>query len=77
VGKPKTLKDKVRGAAVLKVSFRLRGAEDSPAFKGIYPGVLRDLAIADEDVEKYIAENKAAVEKAARGSIGSETEDDD
>jgi len=39
VGKPKSLKDKLRGAAVLKVSFRLRGAEESPAFKGIYPGV--------------------------------------
>ncbi len=78
MGKPKTLKDKVRGAAVLKVSFRLRGAEESPAFKGIYPGVLRDLAeLDDTDVEKYIAENKEAVEKAARGSIAAEADDDD
>jgi hypothetical protein len=70
VGKPKSLKDKLWGAAVLKMSFRLRNAEDSPAFKGIYPGVLRDLALDDKDVDKYIEENRAAVEKAARGSTG-------
>lgn len=70
MGKPKSLKDKLFGAAVLKTSFRLRGAEESPAFKGIYPGVLRDLELEDADVEKYIGENREAVEKAARGSTG-------
>jgi hypothetical protein len=67
VGKPKALKDRLFGAAVLKMSFRLRGDELSPAFKGIYPGVLRDLELEDEAVEKYIEENRAAVEAAARG----------
>ena len=43
MGKPKSLKDKLCGAAVLKMSFRLRGDEDSPAFRVVYPGVLRDL----------------------------------
>ena len=70
MGKPKSLKDKLWGAAVLKMSFRLRNAEDSPAFKGIYPGVLRDLQVDDGDVERYIEQNRAAVEKAARGSTG-------
>jgi hypothetical protein len=67
VGKPKGLKDKLWGAAVLKMSFRLRGDEDSPAFRAIYPGVLRDLQVSDQDVEKYIGENRDAVERAARG----------
>jgi len=58
----------VWGAAVLKMSFRLRDAEDSPACKAIYPGVLRDLGVEDADVEKYIVEHREAVEKAARGS---------
>ena len=40
MGKAKTLKDKLFGAAVLKMSFRLRGDEESPAFKFVYPGVL-------------------------------------
>jgi hypothetical protein len=67
VGKPKALKDRLVVAAVLKMSFRLRGDEHSPAFTGTYPGVLRDLELKDEAVEKYIEENRAAVEAAARG----------
>jgi hypothetical protein len=77
VGKPKSLKDKLRGAAVLKMSFRLRNAEESPAFKGIYPGVLRDLGLEDKDVEVYITDNKDAVERAARGSVGGDADADD
>jgi len=68
MGKAKSLKDKLYGAAVLKMSFRLRGDEESPAFKFVYPGVLRDLELEDAAVEKYIEENRADVERAARGS---------
>ncbi len=68
MGKAKSLKDKLYGAAVLKMSFRLRGDEESPAFKFVYPGVLRDLELEDAAVEKYIEENRSDVERAARGS---------
>ncbi|HVP60620.1 MAG TPA: hypothetical protein VMT11_08670 [Myxococcaceae bacterium] len=71
MGKPKALKNRLFGAAVLKMSFRLRGDEQSPAFKGIYPGLLRDLEIEDEAVEKYIEQNRVAVEAAARGKLSS------
>ena len=70
MGKPKALKDKLWGAAVLKASFALRGALESPAFRGIYPGVLRDLGVEDAAVDAYISANREAVEKAARGSVG-------
>lgn len=72
MGKPKGLKDKLFGAAVLKMSFRLRGNEQTPAFRFMFPGVLRDLDLTDDQVEKYIAENKEAVEKAARGKPDAE-----
>ena len=68
MGKAKSLKDKLYGAAVLKMSFRLRGDEESPAFKFVYPGVLRDLELEDTDVEQYIEQNRESVERAARGS---------
>lgn len=64
----KPLKDRLFGAAVLKVSFLLRGGPDSPAFKGIYPGVLADLGLTDAQVEEFLAQNREAVEKAARGA---------
>lgn len=63
----KTQEQKLFGAAVLKTSFRLRGALESPAFKGIYPGVLRDLGLEDSDVDTFIENNRDSVEKAARG----------
>ena len=68
MAKARGLRERLFGAAVLKMSFRLRGDEGSPAFQGIYPGVLRDLELEDEAVERYIEENRAAVESAARGS---------
>lgn len=72
----KSPKDRLFGAAVLKMSFRLRGSEDSPAFKGIYPGVLRDLGLDDAQVERFIEENREAVEKSARGGATSDDDDD-
>jgi hypothetical protein len=68
VGKSKPLKDRLWGASVLKMSFRLRGAEASSAFRSIYPGVLRDLELTDDEVEAFIKENQQAVEEAARGT---------
>lgn len=68
VAKTKTLEERLWGAAVLKMSFRLRGDEGSAAFKSIYPGVLRDLDVEDAAVEAFIQANQARVEKAARGS---------
>lgn len=68
MAKVKTLEERLWGAAVVKMSFRLRGAEDSPAFRGIYPGLLRDLDVEDEAVEQYIGQHQEKVEKAARGS---------
>ena len=76
MAKTKTLREKLFGAAVLKLSFLLRGAEDSPAFRGIYPGVLRDLDLTDADVDAFIAENRRAVEKAAKGGSPDDEEDD-
>jgi hypothetical protein len=51
----------------MKLSFVLRGNDGSPAYKAIYPGVLRDLEITDEQVDAFIAANREGVEKAARG----------
>lgn len=74
MAKGKSLHDKLFAAAVLKMSFRLRGSEGSAAFNGVYPGVLRDLTLEDAAVDQFIAEHKEAVEHAARGG---NADDDD
>ncbi|MCA2977049.1 MAG: hypothetical protein INH41_18220 [Myxococcaceae bacterium] len=70
MAKTKSVEERLWGAAVLKMSFRLRGAEDSPAFRGVYPGVLRDLEVDDEAVEQFIGQHRERVERAARGTPG-------
>lgn len=62
-------RDKRFGAAVLKVSFRMRGDDASDAFRRVYEGVLRDLGITDEEVDAYLQEHREEVEAAARGQI--------
>ena len=59
---------------MLKLSFTLRGAAESPSFKGIYPGVLRDLGVEEAQVDTFIEENREAVEKAARGSTAGDAQ---
>ena len=72
MGKPKPLQERLWGAAVMKLSFVLRGNDGSPAYTAIYPGVLRDLELTDEQVDAFIAANREGVEKAARGKVDEE-----
>lgn len=68
MAKAKTQRERLFGAAVLKVSSTLRGAHESPAYKSIYPGVLRDLGVTDEEVDAYVESNREEVERAAKGT---------
>jgi len=63
----KRRKDPLFGAAVLKVSFGMRGDENAQGFRFVYEGVLRDLGVTDEEVDAYLEENRERVEAAARG----------
>ena len=63
--KPK--KDPLFSAAVLKLSFRLAETESTPGFQYVYKGVLRDLGVEDDAVERYLADNYETVLAAARG----------
>jgi hypothetical protein len=63
-------KDPLFGAAVLKLSFALRGSGAEEAFRFVYEGVLRDLKVTDADVERYLEAHRAEVEAAVRGKQG-------
>lgn len=62
-------KDPLFGAAVLKLSFKLQGEEAHEGFRFVYDGVLRDLNLTDEQVVRYLEENREAVEAAVRGKV--------
>jgi 4'-phosphopantetheinyl transferase EntD len=77
MAKTKTLEEKLWGAAILKMSFSVRGNERAPAFKAVYPGVLRDLGLEDAQVDAYIEANRAELEKAVTAGTADGDDDND
>jgi hypothetical protein len=63
-GKPR--KNPILGAAVLKALLQRRKGDDQTKAQTLYEGVLRDLDLTDEQVEKYLSEHAAEVEEAIR-----------
>lgn len=64
MAKERTKEERLFSAAVLRRSFELRGEEHADAFRFVYEGVLRDLALEDAEVLEYLGAHREAVEKA-------------
>ncbi len=64
MARPKTKEEKLFSAAVLRRSFELRGDEHRAQFRFVYEGVLRDLGLADGEVESFLAGHRVEVEAA-------------
>ncbi len=46
--------DALFGAAVLKVSMVQKGLGDTPGFRVVYMGTIKDLGVSDDEVNTYI-----------------------
>ncbi len=64
-GKPR--RNPLLGAAVLKALLLRRAGDDQGKTKALYEGILRDLGLADEQVDRYLVEHSEEVEEAIRG----------
>ena len=51
---------------MLKALLQRRSGQDQAKTQSLYDGVLRDLDLTDEQVDKYLAEHAAEVEEAIR-----------
>ncbi len=71
----KRVKDPLRSAAILKVSFALANNLEHPQFRAIYDGVLRDFKLSDEAVTAYIDAHRVELEQAARGKSGDDSDE--
>jgi hypothetical protein len=60
----KTRDEKLFSAAVLKRTFETNGDEHRAGFRFVYEGVLRDLGLADADVDAFLAAHRAEVDAA-------------
>ena len=64
-------KNSLFGAAILKLSFFLKGKMDDPGFRVVYFGTLKELGLKDSQVDEYIRENeKSLIEHINRGKKG-------
>lgn len=63
-------RDPIFGAAVLKLTFVRRREEQSPQFRSIFEGVLRDLKVTEAQVDAYLAAHRTQIEAAIDGGAG-------
>jgi len=66
-GPGKARRNPLLGAAVLKALLRRRRGDDLAKTKALYDGILRDLGLTDEQVERYLIEHGDEVEETIRG----------
>ena len=60
--------DPLFGAAVLKLSFILKGIEDQPGFRVVYHGTLKEFGLKDSEVTEYILKHREKLEKHIKSS---------
>ena len=58
-------KNPLFGAAVVKAVLRKRTGQ-SGATSILYEGILRDLGVSDDQVERFLAEHEAEVDRSIR-----------
>jgi hypothetical protein len=63
----KTRRNPLLGAAVLKALLRRRAGDDLAKAQALYEGILRDLDLTEEQVDRYLADHGDEVEEAIRG----------
>jgi len=61
-------RDPLFGAAVLRLSFQLRGSTDDPGFRFVYRKSLQDLGLTDAAVCRYIDAHRDELERHIRAS---------
>ncbi len=65
---PEKPRDPLFGAAVLKLSFLMKGIADQPGFRVVYFGTLSELGITNTEVDAYIQEHRAELEAHIRNT---------
>jgi hypothetical protein len=64
MAKTKTMEERLFSAAVLRRSFELQNREYRAGFRFVYEGVLRDLGLAEDEVERFLEAHRDEVERA-------------
>jgi hypothetical protein len=62
-GRPKTKDERLQAAAIVKLKYLLLSGRMDKGFQMVYEGVLGDLAVRQDEVDRYIEEHREELEK--------------
>jgi hypothetical protein len=61
--KAKSKPEKIMGAAIFKMKYQLLTGKLDMGFRIIFDGVLKDLSLNEEEVDRYIAKHREELSK--------------
>jgi hypothetical protein len=64
---PKSKPERLRSAAIVKLKYQLLSGGMDEGFKTVYSGVLKDLSLSEEEVDRYIESNEEELRKICLG----------
>lgn len=62
--KKKTKSDRLRSAAIVKLKYQMLAGSLDAGFQTVFEGVLQDLNLTQEEVDRYIEENAEELKRA-------------
>ena len=62
--KKKTRGDRLRSAAIVKLKYQLLAGSFDAGFQTVYEGVLKDLNLTEEEVDRYIEGHAEELKRA-------------
>jgi len=62
--KKKSKSDRLKSAAIVKLKYRMLAGSVDTGFQSVFDGVLKDLNLTEEEVDRYIKEHSEELKKA-------------
>jgi hypothetical protein len=62
--KKKTKSDRLRSAAIVKLKYQMLAGSVDTGFQTVFEGVLKDLNLTEEEVNRYIEEHAEELKKS-------------
>jgi len=62
--KKKSRSERLRSAAIVKLKYQMLSGKMDKGFKTVYQGVLSDLGLTEDEVEKYIEAHTEELKQA-------------
>lgn len=62
--KKKSKRDRLRSAAIVKLKYQMLAGSVDAGFQTVFEGVLKDLSLTEEEVDRYIKDHAEELKQA-------------